>query len=555
MHPPSVYDFRKKPWFPGPISRTVHFTPVFTSIPIGFISMADYIEKRGYKVKIINLAEYMATNLKFDVEKYIKNINSEYFAIDLHFCVHSQGAIKIAQICKELHDNSKIIFGGLTATAFSRELMKNYPFIDYTIKGEGEVPILRLLEEKNIEKVPNILFRKNNHIFEKNISWIAPDLNDYDFSRIDLIEPRNLLTTIPTELGPKKHWMIPICRGCLYNCITCGGSKYSYKKLLGREKLAIRNVDKIVEDLQRLSEKGIESVFLFMDPRLAGKKYWEKLLKELISNKCDIKYLTLELFTPGSREFLTNIAYLNNFIRVGLSISPESGNDSVRNSQGRLYSTQNLLRTADFCRENGLGLVVFFMSGLAEDTKNSYEDTYKLIEDLLEKNFELGSGPGIRTHFGEMLLMDPGSLAFDNPDKYGYKLYFKNLRDYINGMSSLAWTDWLSFETKYFSRKEILEQPIQLREKIIKFYYSKGLISKEQAELQKSKIKLDKIIIYELEKISLLNESYKEEQYRELYNALNNYDLGKISLKWRIKRKLKFKLNENTKSEITINED
>jgi len=526
FHPPSVYDFRKKPWFPGPIARTVHFTPAFYGLPIGYISMAEYLERHGYKVRIFNLAEYMLENKKFDPEEFIKKIKSKFYCIGLHFCVHSQGALEIARISKIHHEDSIIIMGGLTATSFSNELITNHSYVDYVIKGEGEVPLLNILEGKKNREIPNLLYKdKNGRIKENKKRWITNSLDEFNFTRLDLVTPKNLLTSIHTELGIKKHWMIPVCRGCFFNCVTCGGSKYSYSNMLNRDNPIFRSEEKIVDDFQKLSKQGINSVFLFMDMRMGGKKYWKSLVKTLYSSDLGIEFLTLELFTPGNNEFLSEIAHLNKKIKVSFSISPESGNYKVRSLHGRLYKTEELIETVRFCRRNGLGIGVFFMFGMANQTMDSLEDTYNLFVKLNDINSEPGSGPGVRIQFGEMLLLDPGSSAFDNPKKYGYKLIFNTLQDYVNGMSSPAWTDWLSYETKELNKEEILRLPIYFRDKLVSFYHSRGMISNEQAEIEYNKNKIDLIIIEELEKIGKIKKTQrKEKRYWTLYNALKNYD-------------------------------
>jgi len=541
LHPPSFYDFRKRPWFPGPIARTVHFSPAFEGIPIGLVSMAEYAERHGYKTKIFNLAEYMLTDPRFDSEDFIRKIQARFFGVDLHFCVHSQGALEIARRCKQHHEDSCILLGGLTASRFSNELIMNHPYIDCVIRGESEVPVLQLLETSPNEKIPNLVYRDNNgRIKQSERHWISQGLDEFDFTRIDLVTPRKMLTSILTELGAKQHWMIPICRGCLHNCAGCGGSRYTYLNMLYRERPSFRSKEKIVEDLQRLSRQGIESVFLFMDARMGGKKYCESLLKTLSTSDIGVKFLTLELFTPGNREFLSQLVHLNNSVRVGLSISPESGSDEVRIAHGRPYTTESLMKTATFCRENGLGLGVFFMFGLAHETGDTLKETHELIMKLTELNLKPGSGPGIRTKTGEMLLLDPGSLAFDNPEKYGYRLLFKSLQDYINGLSSPAWTDWLSYETEKLARRELLELPIYFRDKLIDFYYSRDLMSKEQAELEHAKVKMDRTILDELERIrNLKNAKKKSERYMDLHRALKDYDRGELSALWRLKKKLR----------------
>jgi len=540
LHPPSMYDFRRRPFFPGPISKTVHFTPAFEGIPIGLISMAEYAERSGYKVKIFNIAELMATSQKFDPEEFIKNIKTRFFGIDLHFCVHSQGALEVAKMCKNHHKDSDIIIGGLTATRFANEIMEKHSYVDYVITGEGEVPLLNILETGPRLEIPNLIFRdKDQRIIENKHFWIAKDFNEFDFTRIDLVTPRKNLITVTTEVGTQQHWMIPVCRGCIFNCATCGGSKYAYSSLFHRDKPIFRSKEKIVEDLQKLSEQGIESVFLFMDPRMGGKKYWGPLFKTLASEDIGVKYLNIELFTPADEEYLSTLNHLNNKVHVSLTISPESGSEMVRIAQGRQYTTDSLMKTARSCRTIGLGLVVFFMFGLAQQTKKAFEDTYRVSTNLMRLNFESGKGPGIRTQFGEMLLMDPGSLAFENPEKYNYNLIFRSLQDYIDGMSSPSWTDWLSYETNTMKRKALLESPITFREQMINFYHSVGLVSQDQAEQERKKLKIDRNIINELESIRDIVETEKrEKRYWALYRALEGYNLGKISLLWKIKRKL-----------------
>ena len=59
LHAPSVYDFREKPILCGPVSDQIPSTPVFEMYPIGFTSIAEYLERAGYRVRIVNLAVRM----------------------------------------------------------------------------------------------------------------------------------------------------------------------------------------------------------------------------------------------------------------------------------------------------------------------------------------------------------------------------------------------------------------------------------------------------------------------------------------------------------------
>ena len=112
LHPPSVYDFRQKTILYGPVSDLIPPSPVFEMYPIGFTTIAEYLERAGYKVRIVNLAVRMLNDKNFDAEKMIKRLKSPVFGIDLHWLVHSHGAIEVAKIVKRCHPEAKVIIGG-----------------------------------------------------------------------------------------------------------------------------------------------------------------------------------------------------------------------------------------------------------------------------------------------------------------------------------------------------------------------------------------------------------------------------------------------------------
>ena len=72
LHAPSVYDFRQKTILYGPVSDLIPPSPVFELYPIGFASLAEYLERAGYRVRIANLAVRMMRDKKFDAEAFIK---------------------------------------------------------------------------------------------------------------------------------------------------------------------------------------------------------------------------------------------------------------------------------------------------------------------------------------------------------------------------------------------------------------------------------------------------------------------------------------------------
>ena len=76
LHAPSVYDFRKKTILYGPVSDLIPPSYVFEMYPIGLTSIAEYLGRAGYRVRIVNLAVRMLRDSKFDAESFIEALMS-----------------------------------------------------------------------------------------------------------------------------------------------------------------------------------------------------------------------------------------------------------------------------------------------------------------------------------------------------------------------------------------------------------------------------------------------------------------------------------------------
>jgi radical SAM superfamily enzyme YgiQ (UPF0313 family) len=99
LHAPSVYDFRERSIMFGPVSDMVPSTPVFEMYPLGFTTMAEYLERHGMRARIVNLAVLMLNKPGFNVEAAIRDMDPVAFGIDLHWLPHAHGSIEIAKIC------------------------------------------------------------------------------------------------------------------------------------------------------------------------------------------------------------------------------------------------------------------------------------------------------------------------------------------------------------------------------------------------------------------------------------------------------------------------
>ena len=520
IHPPAVYDFRRKPIFPGALGPSVEAVQ-FTKVPIGMLSIAEYLDRHGYNVLLDNLGDRMTTIAGFDVEAHLSKYSAPIFAVGLHFQQHAQGAMEIARLCKKRHPGSLVVMGGLTATRFHEEIIEKYHFIDAVVRAEAEKPMLQLVRsmEKHgkLTATPNLTYRSDTgDICVTPLLDASRDLDEFEYTRFDLLSPR-------TSIYPADschRYSLEVCRGCTYNCAICGGSAYTYKKYLGMRKPAFRSPAKIVEDMKRLNDQGIFFIGLFQDPRMAGNKYWRELIDTLVREKPRIERLSLDLLVPADEEFLREITRIGR--RVILHLCPDTGCNAVRKLLGRHYSNEKLLDTVRLCHKYRIPVTNFFSVGLAGETEENMKETWEMWErlnDLDRKALDQGRFDDISDTVpigGPILgpiVLDPGSRAFDSPEKYGYKLRYKNLEQYIQGLSQPSWHQWLNYETRLLERDAIVEMILQSMEFTIDQKEKFGFYTSSQAGFERVRVEMDRAICREIDRLMTI-ENPKEKQFR-----------------------------------------
>jgi len=495
LHAPSVYDFRQKTILYGPVSDLIPPSPVFEMYPIGFSSIAEYLERAGYQVRIVNLAVRMVNDRKFSAETMIKRLRAPVFGIDLHWLVHSHGAIEVAKIVKRYHPEAKVIFGGFSASYFYKELFQ-YPEIDYVIRGDStEEPFKQLMDciinGKEPKAVPNLVWRDSQGKLQENpFSHVPTDLSDIMVAHYNSIVRSVIRYHDLASYLPFKDWLrYPItavftCRGCTQNCAICGGSAAAFGNFYNRRKVAFRSADLVMQYVKQIEHFSKGPIFILGDLRQPGEDFAHKTLHLL--QKAGVKnQLIFELFSPASRDILHQMSLASaNFC---LEISPESHDPEVRKAAGRNYSNHDLEQTLGDALEAGCGrLDVFFMIGLPKQTPQSVMDTIDYCDFLLEKF----KGDKRLSFFIAPLspFLDPGSLGFEYPERYGYHVLFRTLEEHRQALIAPSWKYSLNYETKWMTRQQIVDTAYEAILALNRLKAKYGIISKQMAEAGERRI-------------------------------------------------------------------
>ncbi|MCR4407555.1 MAG: TIGR04190 family B12-binding domain/radical SAM domain protein [Anaerolineae bacterium] len=501
LHAPSVYDFRKKSILYGPVSDLIPSTTVFEMYPIGFTTIAEYLERYGIRVRIVNLALHMLRDHRFDVEAYVRRLKPRAFGIDLHWLPHAHGALEVARIVKEAHPEIPLILGGFSATYFHKELIIR-PEVDYVIRGDSaEAPMLQLMRHicadrrrerrPSLEDIPNLTWKDTNgQVYSNPVSYVPENLDhvliDYSYVVKAVVRYRDLIGFVPVH-----GWLrYPItaaltCRGCTHNCRTCGGSATAFHRVFNRQQPAFRAPEDLARDIRDIGRFSQGPIFVLGDIRQAGPDYAERFLQAIQNAN---KPLILEIFNPASRDFLMKIGQA--VPGFTLEISPESHDEEVRAAFGRHYSNQAMEETIAYALEAGCRRVdIFFMIGLPGQTYQSVLDTAAYC-DYLIRHFNRDDKARVCPFISPLApFLDPGSLAFEEPEKYGYRLFCRSLEEHRQALVQPSWKYVLNYETQWMDRGEIVASTYEVGLRFNHIKAKHGLIDPHIAETTERRIR------------------------------------------------------------------
>jgi B12-binding domain/radical SAM domain protein len=490
LHAPSIYDFRKKPIIHGPISDVVPSGPIFEMYPIGFISICAHLEKAGFSTRIINLANKMLNSLSYDVEKEIKKLKPKAFGIDLHWFPHVQGSLKVAEIVKKYHPDIPVIFGGYSATYFHDELIR-YPFVDYVMKGDStEIPLIMFMramtENGELNKIPNLTYKDKDGTVHSNDITYVHDTTDEVITEYGLAIKKTVKFFDLAGYMPFQTWMkYPVTavfpfKGCIHNCKTCGGSKFTCENTFNRKAVAPKSPQKIAAELKTVEGYINAPCMIIGDILQNGKQYAFDVLDEI--KKVNLKNnIALEFFVPPPEDFI--IRMKESIPKYNIEISPESHDEEVREAFGRPFNNEQLERSIKACVDHDCKRIdLFFMTGLPKQTYKSVLDTVDYCEYLLNT---YGKKKNLYPFISPLApFVDPGSVVWENPEEYGYKFFAKTLEEHRQLMdSALSWKYFLDYETKWMTRDDIVFSTYEAGIKLNELKKKHGLIPPKVADI------------------------------------------------------------------------
>lgn len=363
-------------------------------------------------------------------------------------------------ITETLPKGHPVVWGGVHANLDPASILNRFPD-HFVISGEGEIPLLSLLEgleqkhgKEWLAEQPGISFReKDKNILNK--SYFHSDINELaDVNYKDLPYFEMYLEHWEPWFGfNAKSLPVLVSRGCFWNCNFCINALY--KKQGGNYRA--KSFDKIRRETSELID---EYHFRFVEPRaedLFGDRkllaQWEAYAQEknfLWCANARFNYLGKGLYSGEDIKRLSSHGFYN------INMAVEAGCEQVRNDiLNKKVTDKDIKKSVEIIQEIGksrLAVGTSFVTHFPGDTPENRIEIIKLMDYLSKNTNILFSGPQIyRPYPGSKLYQfqedkEEGNLDFylDQFDEQGTP---------AQNASSLPGMFWGEMLMRYFNRR------------------------------------------------------------------------------------------------------
>jgi anaerobic magnesium-protoporphyrin IX monomethyl ester cyclase len=286
-------------------------------------------------------------------------------------------AERLLQIAKQVRPEAVTVLGGIHGTFMYPQVLKEAPWIDAVVRGEGEQVFLNLVKAVDEGRFATDRASVNGIAYAdadgkivataaeppiEDLDRITPDWGILDWAKYVYI-PMNRRVAIPN-----------FARGCPFTCSFCSQWKFwrDYR---------IRDPKKVVDEIETLVKEHDVGFFILADeePTIHRKKFIQ-FCEELIERKLDVLWGINTRVT----DILRDEKLLPLFRKAGL-IHVSLGTEAAAQLKLDRFNKETTIaqnkRAIELLRENGIVSEAQFIVGLENETAETLEETYRMAQD------------------------------------------------------------------------------------------------------------------------------------------------------------------------------
>ncbi|HOT93085.1 MAG TPA: radical SAM protein [Anaerolineae bacterium] len=420
-------------------------------IPMGVPALMNLLCDNGIPVRGINFPLEKKLNGEFNLRQWLyAHREARLVLIDLHWYEHCYGAISVAQVAKEVIPDAWVILGGLTSSAFAGEIIRDFPMVDFVIRGDAERPLLALAQAlvreargvmPDLSTVPNLTYRLNGRVVENPRTYCAKpeDFAEFNFVDLDwmdhadeyfvheyLVIDMELARQAQEGMDISKYrgrW-ITTARGCDFECSYCGGARSAHKAIAGREGIVPVPVETVVNEIKHLIEHRVIQVCFSYDLAAMGEHYWKTLFRTLRKEQIKIG-LYNEFFQLPPPGFIKEFVRAADMQHSSVALNPYSGSERVRRLNGKRYNDAQFFNALDEVNLYNVPIIVYFSLNLPGEDEEAIRQTISLAQSV----YDMYPHSKLKI-LNSCHTVEPLSPMTQHPGRYGVDVQWRTFHDW-----------------------------------------------------------------------------------------------------------------------------
>lgn len=340
--------------------------------PLGLLYIASSVKaKRGGEVKVIDA---FCENLT-GAELSSRVIGERPDVFGINCSTHTfLDAIGLMQELRALSPDMKLVLGGYHATFAAERILKEYPFIDYIIKGEGERSFPQLLQHIEDGSPPSdvggISYLDGGKLIDRPFTLIE-DLDSLPFpdrSMLSCVNYGYFFQNIRLTFG--KFTTLCTSRGCPFKCTYCSCAELSLRKWRPR------SAESVLDELEMLYNDGYQCC-VFVDDNFTHRK---KRVEEICDGIKD-RRIKMQLYCEG-RVDAAPYELLKKMKGAGINViyfGVESASQHVLDYYQKNTRPDQAIQAIQQAKDAGMIVVTSYIIGAANETREDIDKTIEMI--------------------------------------------------------------------------------------------------------------------------------------------------------------------------------
>jgi len=332
---------------------------IFTRMPLprlGTILLGTILQQNGYEVK-----SYVEEVSELNLEDILK-------ADAVGISTITSTAPRAYEIARQIKRAGIPVFMGGPHVSYMPEEALEY--CNYVLRGEADEIIVDFVEAlkrgKGFDAIPGLSFRKDGAIIHNKGVSPCKQLDSLpypDFSIVKGLEDG----LQPLEIAP-----IMTSRGCPYDCSFC-----SVTGMFGQQ-YRFRSKEKVIEELRRHNELGINFIFFYDDNFAAHRTRTKELLRSMIEKDLTIPWTAQVRVEVAKDPELLSLMRDSNCHTVYIGF--ESINPETLKAYNKRQTVEDIERCIERLHAHRIRIHGMFVFGSDEDRVDTIHETVRFAK-------------------------------------------------------------------------------------------------------------------------------------------------------------------------------